>query len=112
MDVGGNFTPPSAPPIPKACEQEMAVQCPFSKFDDYQACRSCLKRAMNAPDGGATVAKCKPAAPDKFQSYCCERFTPTDPAINCNSSSSGVAVEPEGVVLGSEDATMLRANRK
>ena len=33
---------------------------------------------------------CKPAAPTKFQDYCCQDFAPKDKGINCSSPDGGM----------------------
>jgi hypothetical protein len=73
---------PDVPSPTQLCDSQMEVVCPLSAFTDYQGCRQCLKDVIGL-DGDASVSHCKPAAPPKFQAYCCQQFFPTDPRIHC-----------------------------
>lgn len=73
---------PGVPSPAQLCDSQMEKACPLTGFTNYQDCRQCLKDAINS-NGGATVSHCKPAAPPKFQAYCCHRFVPTDPRVHC-----------------------------
>ena len=37
------------------------------------------------------IQVCKPAAPDKYQAYCCAEFVPTNPAVKCAGPAGGEA---------------------
>ena len=83
--------PPPPSPMPAECEQRLAAICPRANFSEYEGCRQCISDVMKDPERAAILGCCKPAAPGKYQRYCCAGFPhPANPSINCSSSGDRV----------------------
>jgi hypothetical protein len=88
----GPFADQDFVPAESGCRSVLQRLCPFSNFSTYEQCRSCISDVMHDLERSPALDPCKPAAPAKFQAFCCERFKhPINPNISCTIDTTSSA---------------------